>query len=133
GFLFLCTRVRGLPILFHRNFEEVNLRFYVRREERGELRRGVVFVKELVSRRAIAWVARAVFNENYVALPMRHAIAPFDESRTATEVSYGWRLEKRWERLRVEPALAPSDATAGSEERFITEHYWGYVRQRDGG
>ncbi len=31
GFLFLKTRVRGLAIPFHQNFEEINLRFYVRR------------------------------------------------------------------------------------------------------
>ena len=58
GFQFLRTRVLGIPFPFHLNFEEVNLRFYVRRRVEGEWRRGVVFVKELVPRRAIAWVAR---------------------------------------------------------------------------
>ena len=29
GFLFLDTRLLGLPIPLHRDFEEVNLRFYV--------------------------------------------------------------------------------------------------------
>ncbi len=81
GFLFLHTKVRGIPIPFHRDFEEVNLRCYVRREEQGELRRGVVFVKEFVPRRAIAWVARTVYNENYLALPMRHRIAPAEHAR----------------------------------------------------
>ena len=74
GFRFVRTRLMGVPIPFHSNFLEVNLRFYVRREVQGELRRGVVFVKEIVPRRAIAWVARVVYNENYVALPMRHAV-----------------------------------------------------------
>jgi uncharacterized protein YqjF (DUF2071 family) len=133
GFLFLGTRVRGLPIPFHRDFEEVNLRFYVRREEQGELRRGVVFVKELVPRRAIAWVARAAYNENYVALPMRHRIAPDERARPPAAVSYGWRLDGRWDQLSLEPELEPADAGDGSEERFITEHYWGYARQSDGG
>ena len=32
AFLFLDTRIGGIPIPFHRNFEEVNLRFYVRRK-----------------------------------------------------------------------------------------------------
>ena len=32
GFLFLDTRVMGVPIPFHRDFEELNLRFYVRRK-----------------------------------------------------------------------------------------------------
>jgi uncharacterized protein YqjF (DUF2071 family) len=133
GFLFLHTKVRGLPIPFHRDFEEVNLRFYVRREEQGELRRGVVFIKEIVPRRAIAWVARTVYNENYVALPMRHRIAPAERAHPPTAVRYGWRNAGRWEELSIEPELEPADAGPDSEERFITEHYWGYARQRDGG
>ena len=74
GFMFLKTRVLGLPIPFHQNFEEVNLRFYVRFKSSEGWRRGVVFIKELVPRRAIATVARVVYNENYEALPMRHAL-----------------------------------------------------------
>ena len=74
GFHFRRTRVMGVAIPGHSNFEEVNLRFYVRREGPEGWRRGVVFVKEIVPRFAIAWVARALYNENYVALPMRHAI-----------------------------------------------------------
>jgi len=58
GFMFLDTRVLGLPVPFHINFEEVNLRFYVKRETESEIRRGVVFVKEIVPRFAIAAVAR---------------------------------------------------------------------------
>src|SRR5262245_53035082 len=75
GFRFLRTRVLGVPVPFHVNFEEVNLRFYVRRKADSEWRRGVVFVKELVPRRAIALVARVAYGENYVAFPMRHSIA----------------------------------------------------------
>jgi len=64
GFQFLNTRVRGIPIPLHRNFEELNLRFYVRREDAGEIKRGVVFIKEVVPRGAVAWVARTLYNEN---------------------------------------------------------------------
>lgn len=126
GFQFFRTRVRGVPILFHQNFEEVNLRFYVRREAAGTWRRGVVFVRELVPRRAIAWVARWVYGENYVALPMRHEVDAFrGEGRTTA--SYEWRRRGVWEGLRASffgtPALAPEE----SDEAFITEHYWGYA------
>ena len=68
GFLFRDTRVLGVPIPLHRDFEEVNLRIYVRREVGGELRRGVTFIREIVPRRAIASVARIAYNEPYVAL-----------------------------------------------------------------
>src|SRR5262245_20887686 len=66
GFLFLRTRVLGLTIPFHHNFEEVNLRFYVRRRAIEGWRRGVVFIREIVPRWAIAAVAREFYNENYV-------------------------------------------------------------------
>ena len=125
GFQFLDTRVLGVPIPFHRHFEEVNLRFYVRQRAEDGWRRGVVFIKELVPRRAIAFVARHAYGENYVALPMRHHV-------DAASARYGWRRDGSWEELSAdyagEPVLAPEDG----EESFITEHYWGYARQRDG-
>src|SRR5438046_4826753 len=98
GFLFLDTRLLGLPIPLHRDFEEVNLRFYVRRKSADTWRRGVVFVRELVPRRAIALVARAFYGERYVALPMRHAIVD-DGARVSAE--YSWRRGKKWESLKV--------------------------------
>lgn len=127
GFLFENTRVLGVPPPFHQNFEEVNLRFYVRREKDGEIRRGVVFVKELVPKFLIAWVARHVYNENYQALPMRHDVEP------GRRAGYGWQFADRWHSLHVVSAGDPYDSRPGSEEEFITEHYWGYTAQPDGG
>ncbi len=131
GFRFLETRVLGIPIPFHRNFDEVNLRFYVRREHLDgpdgpdRMRRGVVFIKEVVPRAAIAWVARNVYNENYVALPMRHRIA-------IPEVTYEWNHATKWSRLAVTCSGESFLPHEGSEETFITEHYWGYALQQDG-
>ena len=131
GFHFRHTRVLGLAIPGHVNFEEVNLRFYVRRAGPEGWRRGVVFVKELVPRAAIAWVARTLYNENYVALPMRHAVAQRSGEATRS-VEYAWRLGGRWSRVSVLAREAPAIPAADSEATFITEHYWGYARQRDG-
>ena len=130
AFRFLRTRVHGVPIPGHRDFEELNLRFYVRRLAADGWRRGVVFIKEAVPRRAIAWLARAVYNENYFALPMRHAVAASEGTIRAT---YEWRHAARWHALRIEAAGEPTLPADDSEETFITEHYWGYARQRDGG
>lgn len=127
GFRFTNTRVLGIPIPFHRHFDEVNLRLYVRRTVDDEVRRGVVFIKELVPRAAIAWVARNFYNENYVAVPMRHRIAHPD-------VRYEWRHHHRgtWSGLEVTCAGDPTVPPKSSEETFITEHYWGYAAQPDG-
>ena len=130
GFQFLATRVLGLPVPFHRNFDEVNLRFYVRRRVGAQVRRGVVFIKEIVPRAAIAWVARRVYNENYVARPMSHE----DQvgQREQPRVSYRWQHNGRPQVLGVKVTGSPFLPDEGSEESFVSEHYWGYVRQRNG-
>jgi uncharacterized protein len=132
GFLFLNTRLRGIPIPGHINFEEVNLRFYVRHKADEGWRRGVVFVKELVPRQAIAAIARWVYNENYQALPMRHRLE-VNEGGTAVNLAYEWQFNGRWQGLQAAASGAAQPLDPESEATFITEHYWGYARQRDGG
>jgi uncharacterized protein YqjF (DUF2071 family) len=132
GFQFLKSRVLGIAIPFHTNFEEVNLRYYVRRKASGQWRRGVVFIKELVPRRAIAFAARAVYGENYAALPMRHTVTRADDG-VPTALRYEWRRHGSWEGLFVALSGKPSIPAPDSEEMFITEQYWGYSRQRDQG
>jgi len=131
GFQFLKTRVLGLPIPWHSNFDEVNLRFYVRRREGGDVRRGVVFIREIVPRRAIAYIARTFYNENYAALPMAHDIHTTDENGIAA--SYRWRSGGVWSEIGFESKGSPMALQEGSQEQFISEHYWGYAAQRDGG
>jgi uncharacterized protein YqjF (DUF2071 family) len=129
GFVFRDTRLRGWAIPRHRNFEELNLRFYVRHFAGGELRRGVVFIKEIVPRHAVTAVARWVYGENYATHAMRSRISAAHDS---IDVDYTWRAGWRWHRLAVRGIGPPAPAAIGSEEQFITEHYWGYSRQRDG-
>lgn len=134
GFLFLGTRVVGVPIPFHGRFEEVNLRFYVRRRSADEWRRGVVFVKELVPKAAVTLVARALYNENYVTLPMGHEIQrSTDEPDRVTSALYRWSLDGRPNHVSVADLGPLRPLLAGSEEEFVTEHFWGYTAQRDGG
>jgi uncharacterized protein len=131
GFRFLNTRLMGMPIPGHINFDEVNLRFYVRRELPEGPRRGVVFVKEIVPRRAIAFVARRLYDEPYVALPMRHQLSEQVQEQPRLAV-YEWRHGGRWNNLSAWFQGEPSELREGSEEEFITEHYWGYTARRDG-
>jgi uncharacterized protein YqjF (DUF2071 family) len=130
AFLFLRTRVRGAPIPFHQNFEEVNLRFYVRRLSHDGWRRGVVFIKELVPRFAIAFIARRFYNENYLAVPMRHVLEKHEGELKSAYYFWRYRGQENFVKLAVDGAAKP--LAEGSAEEFITEHYWGYARQRDG-
>ncbi len=132
GFRFLKTKLFGfLPIPMRSNFDEVNLRFYVRRLAEGEVRRGVVFIHEVVPSRAIAFVARTFYNENYVALPMAHEIRSVGDN--GLRVAYRWRTGQRWNAINLETDGNSELPSEGSVEQFITEHYWGYAAQPDGG
>jgi len=135
GFRFLDTRVLRIPIPGYRDFSEVNLRFYVRRRaDDGTWRRGVVFVRELVPRRAIALVARWCYNEPYAAMPMRHELNLEGAANGARgRAAYFWQTGGRWHRLEVVTAGRPGLPPPGSEAEFVSEHYWGYTAQRDGG
>ncbi len=130
GFDFRRVRVKGIPVPFHTRFDEVNLRFYVRRVEAdGTVRRGVVFIREFVPRSAITVIANAFYEEPYATLPMRHRIARHADT---LHVAYEWRHRRRWYALAVEAATEPQPIVAGSVEEFITEHYWGFTKRSSG-
>ena len=122
GFMFLDTRVLGVPIPFHVNFEEVNLRFYVKRETENEIRRGVCFIKEIVPRLAIALVARTVYGEPYEAWSMNNV-------RTPTDVKYEWHRGTAPNYISGRLADNLGVPAEGSHEEFIIEHYWGYTKR----
>lgn len=124
GFMFLNTKVLGVKIPFHINFEEVNLRFYVRHKYQNEWRRGVVFIKEIVPKFMIAKIANWRFNENYVALPMKHEIS---QTKEAIKVQYQWKFAGDWQSVKVEADPTPQPLVPESQEEFIAEHYWGYA------
>jgi uncharacterized protein YqjF (DUF2071 family) len=130
GFRFANTRLVGLPVPFHVNFVEINLRFYVRRQCGDETRRGVVFIKEIAPRRCITLIARRVYHENYVTLPTWHRIERRDER---LDVCYQWRFHGQTQGMTVAGALPFRELKPGSHEEFILENYWGYTRRRSGG
>ena len=132
GFRFLDTRVLGVPVPFHRDFDEVNLRFYVKRlMPDGSERRGTVFVRELVPRAAIAYTARVFYNEPYTALPMHSRVPPVLMSSPG-RLMYGWFSNAQHQQVSVTAVGDPEPLVPGSESEFIAEHYWGYTPQRDG-
>jgi uncharacterized protein YqjF (DUF2071 family) len=135
GFLYRGTRLLGLPIPGHRNFEELNLRFYVRRPQPDGYRRGVVFVREFVPRRAVAAVARWCYNENFTAVPMTHHLEHdvSGANGNAPRIEYRWRYGGRWNVLSLAAQGAARLPPEGSQEHFILDHYWGYSAQRRGG
>ena len=128
GFRFTNVRVLGIPVPFHRNFEEVNLRFYVRHFDKGEWKRGVVFIKELVPRSAITFIANTIYKEHYQTVKMSHV---WNLVTSPMEIKYNWFSKKTENKFEVLAENKSSELISGSETEFITEHYWGYTKIND--
>lgn len=128
GFLFKNTRVLGLKIPFHIDFEEVNLRFYVKRFENGQWKRGVVFIKEIVPKTAITFVANTFYKENYTTLPMKHSVIKKEDS---VAFEYQWKINQKWNSITIETKPHLIAIEENSEAEFITEHYFGYTKLKN--
>lgn len=127
GFMFLNTKIKGIKIPFHVNFEEVNLRFYVKHKSNDDWKRGVVFIKEIVPKSALTFVANTVYKENYETMPMAHSWKLENESLS---VEYRWKKET-WNSFSISASPTPKAIAIDSEKEFITDHYWGYTKVKD--
>ena len=127
GFMFLNVKLKGIKIPFHTSFEEVNLRFYVRYKEKEDWKRGVVFIKEIVPKPALTWVANTIYGEKYETMPMKHV---WNMLNNQWKVEYSWEKE-RTHSLNVFAKSVAVEMNPGSEEEFITEHFWGYTKLND--
>lgn len=124
GFMFQDVRVMGISFPFHTSFEEINLRFYVRYKQNNEWRRGVVFIKEIVSKRMISFVANNLYGENYVTLQTKHT---WSRNNDDLSIGYEWKVGKQWNHINCIASGEPEIIIENSAEEFITEHYWGYT------
>ncbi len=127
GFMFVDTKMLRLRIPFHINFEEINLRFYVRHKHTDGYKRGVVFIKEIVPRPALTMVANLLYKENYETLKTTHS---WKEDGDTLTVQYGWK-KGEWNTITAVAINKPVDIAPNSEEEFITEHFWGYTKISD--
>jgi uncharacterized protein len=126
GFMFLNTKVKGIKFPFHVNFEEVNLRFYVKYiDPQLGPKRGVVFIKEIVPKSMITLIANTLYRENYITLPMKHS---WEVNSHELSITYGLKKDKDWFSFGVRANNTPQELLNHSETEFITEHFWGYAK-----
>jgi uncharacterized protein len=125
GFLFAQTKVFGVPIIGLGTFEEVNLRFYVKRIENGITKRGVVFINETVPYLPVAWLANKLYKEHYIAIPTKHNWIIDKETKS---IKYEWKVNKKWNSIFVHANSNNEKMKANSFEQFIFEHYFGYTK-----
>ncbi len=125
GFMFKKTSLFNIPIPFLGTFEEINLRFYVKRLEGDTIKRGVVFINETVPYKAVAWLANKLYKEQYIAIPTKNTI---ESTGISKHIKYQWKIKNHWNHLAVNAAPEKEEMVAGSIEEFIFEHYYGYTK-----
>ncbi len=125
GFMFNKTSLFNIPIPFLGTFEEINLRFYVKRVDGDTIKRGVVFINETVPYKPVAWLANKLYKEHYIAIPTKNAIEISSHSKN---IRYEWKINKEWNHIAVNGANIKEHMLQGSIEEFIFEHYYGYTK-----
>ena len=125
GFMFRNTKIFNIPIPYLGTFEEINLRFYVKRSDKNEVKRGVVFINETIPYKTVAWVANRLYKEHYISIPTRHH---WNINNTNKQIEYEWKVNKSWNSIQINALSENQPMPTGSIEEFIFEHYYGYTK-----
>lgn len=126
GFQFKNVQIAGVKIPFHTDFEEINLRFYVKRFDGQQWRHGTVFISEIADKAALSLLANSIFRENYQTLPTRQEV---EENEQELKAAYYWQFRGKWQHIKVKGGTIPSPVAENSESKFITHRLWGYGKR----
>ena len=124
GFMFKKTSLFGIPIPFFGSFEEINLRFYVRRVEGEEFKKGVVFINETVPFKIVALLANKLYKEHYISIPTKNTIDIAEHKH----INYQWKMKDKWNSITVQSAINRDKIALSSIEEFIFERYFGFTK-----
>lgn len=128
AFIFSKPRVLNIPAPVYRSFEEINLRFYVRRKENNNWKKGVVFIREIAPARLIGLSAKWLYKENFISLPLKHEFHTNDDLQY---INYACKVKNKWGQLNITCAAKEFDPEPGCIEGFIRDHYWGYTKNKN--
>ena len=124
GFMFKKTSLFGVPIPFFGSFEEINLRFYVRRVENRKIKKGVVFINETVPFKIVALLANKLYKEHYLSIPTKNKII-IEEGK---HISYEWKVNNKWNSIAVQSDTNKYKIEQGTIEEYIFERYFGFTK-----
>lgn len=118
AFVFADTKVKGIKVPFNVNFPEINLRFYVKNNEK----RGVVFIREFVPKIFIPVIANTFYNENYRYIPMESKVS----INGIIKLNHTIELNNKSYSITAEAENKPYTPATNSTEHFFKEHEWGF-------
>jgi uncharacterized protein YqjF (DUF2071 family) len=124
GFMFKNTSLFGIPIPFFGSFEEINLRFYVRKVDGRKIKKGVVFINETVPYKIVALLANKLFKEHYISIPTKSSI----NIGANKNIQYDWKSKGKWNSISVYSEAKKYKIEASTIEEFIFERYFGFTK-----
>lgn len=127
------VRVLGIPIHVATGFEEINLRYYVRRKVGDKYQKGACFLRDYVSGSAAAWILGWIFKADFGRLKMKHNNSGFDmrDEGAIPEVDYQWKVDDHVNRIRVKARERIQRTGPDTKVGFILNHSNEYS-SRDG-
>lgn len=128
GFQFKDVAIEGIKVPFHTDFEEINLRCYVRHFDGQGWRQGTVFLSEIADKRLLTALANSLYNENYRTMPTKHSQK---EAPQGNQYGYYWKSENQWQQMEVSTATRPVSVDPESETAFLIHKLWGYGKHNE--
>lgn len=125
GFMFKNTSIFNIPIPLLGTFEEINLRFYVKRTVNGKIRKGVVFINETVPYKIVALLANFLYKEHYISIPTKSNIQEYSDYKN---VKFEWKKDNHWNSISLKANIQAQKIEVNTIEEFIYEHYFGYTK-----
>lgn len=128
GFQFKDVEIAGIKVPFHTDFEEINLRFYVKRFDGENWRKGTVFLSEIADKVALSTLANSLLRENYKTLPTKQEVR---KQANEWKAGYFWQFNSTWQYIKVTADATPLPTKKGSETEFIIHRLWGYGKHNE--
>lgn len=119
------SNIFGINIPFYGSFDEVNLRFYVKRSDANEVKRGVVFVSEVVPYQIVATLANLLYKEHYSVAKM---ISSISIENNLKKINYNWKQKSDNYSIQTSFYEDLNEIEVDSLEEFIYEHYYGFTK-----
>lgn len=124
-FKYSNTQLFGIKFPFYKNFEEINLRFYVKREiSPGIWRKEAAFTQLFFPKRPLTFIANFIYKENYKTRPIKHTL----KKNEFHDVTTYYIKNKKWFHISVSYDRKLHPIVKTSSEYFFHGHLWGTAK-----
>ena len=90
-----------------------------------ELKRGVVFISEVVPHKIVSFLANKLYKEHYSTAKMASSILVENEIK---QIKYTWQSQSQMYSIDTSFFDKQDDIEPNSLEEFIYEHYYGFTK-----